>query len=994
MISVRLESGDCATIDRHWKSAGRIRLRAETLRARPSATARIEAAVAALPGVVRAYADPDSGRVLVEVVAGLDPVHAWSAFPAAGRSGEEEVWFGRSPWRGWFAGTRRPVEAAPSGAWHALTIGEAASLLDAPLDGLTAAEAARRRRRFGPNIVDGPASRSDLAILAAQLDNLPSAMLLASSAVSLMLGNRADAASILTVVGLNSAVGYGIEHKNEQLLASWRKLEAGLARALRGGELQRVPVGDLVPGDVILCRAGDVVPADVRVIDAHRLTCNEAMLTGESEPQWKQAAPVPEDAPVAERRSMMFAGTTIVRGHGRGLVVGTGASTEMARIAGLLEAETAPVTPIERRYGELANRLTIAGAASGAASAVLGLFGARGVVASLRDGVALAVAAIPEALPVVATSALVRAMARLRERGLVVRRLASAETLGAVTVLCADKTGTLTRNDMHLERLEVDGRSVDLAKWRVDRERIFDDRRALALLTAMLNSDVDVLDEPTRNTVSGSSTERALVQAAADAGLRLAEMRSEFPRLQLRERSAGVHYATSLHRSADGRVRFALVKGAPEQVLALCCSEGGRRLTGARKRRLLERNAAMAEDGMRVLALAWRRVDGSAEAVPDGDFEFLGLAGLRDPMRIGAAEAVRSAARAGVRTVIVTGDQRRTAQAVARAIGLVGETIDGAEVRALVETGQIERLRRAAAFSRVSPAEKVAIVEALQRGGEIVAMVGDGVNDAPALKAADIGVAVGVRSSDLARQAADLVMENEDLRAVLSAISEGRIVHDNLRRALRYLLTTNVGETLFVLGAALAGRSVFTPLQLLWLNLLTDTLPALALAFEPGDTAILDRPPARRDAPLVDADDRAGILRDGVALAAFGALSMFLGGPSLAFAAMGGAEVAYSAACRAPGGADEDSAFARWLVSSAALHATTLVASPVRRALGLPAAVSAGEWIGFSGGLLAPWIWKELTGGDEIVRRPSKEAPQGAEAAASDEDAVLFEEAS
>lgn len=968
MAEIGLNGGETAVVVWHGRHARRLRLRVDCLRARPSEALRLERLIQELPGVEHVAADPRSGRVLVDYAPGaalLGRIREVST----DRSSASSSWLPRLHLPRWLDAAAVPEQSKVRPAdrhWHALAFEQVATEFDTTVLGLTAKEAELRLGRCGPNLVDDIEPRSNLAILASQLDNLPSVLLLGSSILSLLLGDRLDAASILSVVGLNTTVGYQVEHKNEQLLASWRHLEAGEAQALRDGALQLVPARGLVPGDVILCRSGDIIPADARVIDAHRLACNEAPLTGESEAQSKQVEAVPIDAPVAERPSMLFAGTTVLQGHGRAIVIATGTGTEMAKVGALLDRERAPQAPIERRYGELSNRIAWAGVASGIAAGLVGTLRGRGIVAGARDAVALAVGAIPEGLPVVATSALVRAMGRLRERGMVVRRLASAETLGAVNVICADKTGTLTHNDMRLEVVEVDSKVLAPNELHADPARLFADRVSLALAAGMLNSDVDVLDQPGGNVIAGSSTERALVAAATAAGLDRVALRRDYPRRLLRERSDGVHYVVSIHGSPAGD-EIAFLKGAPEQVLSLCHSEGRGRLGGSRKRQLLARNAALAADGLRVLALAWCRLPRRGDRRADNGYDLIGLVGLRDPLRDGAADAVGAAARAGVRTVIITGDQMRTAQSVARSIGLSGQTIEGSAVARMIENGDLDRLRQASAFARVTPADKVAIVEALRQAGEIVAMVGDGINDAPAMKAADIGVAVGIGASDLARQAADLVMEREDLRAILAAISEGRIVQDNLKRALRYLLATNTAEVALVLGTALAGRAVLTPLQLLWLNLLSDTLPALALALQPGNPDVLSRPPAQPGAPLLPPDAQWKISRDGAAMAGFGAAALWLGGSPAAFAAMAGIELAYGAACRAPGAASNPE-FRDLMGTAVALQMSALTLPPLRRLFGLPGLAGSEEWLGFAGGLLAPWVLKRLAGGELIVR--------------------------
>ncbi len=855
--------------------------------------------------------------------------------------------------------------------WHAGAVDAILRQLHSSYGGLSVAEAARRLGIYGSNTVAPVKPRSRLEILLAQLTNLPTGLLLGSSTLSTLLGDWIDASAILSVIGLNAGIGYRIERENETLLSSWQQLRAGETVAVRNGRLCRVPATELVPGDVILCRGGDTLPADARVIDAHRLSCDEAALTGESEPQQKSTTAVARDTILAERQSMVYAGTIVASGHGRAVIVATGGSTEVARIRQLLEEEHAPPTPLERRLEALVNRVAMAGVGAGIANVAVGMLRGRPVVSLLRSAVALGVAAIPEGLPVVSTAALVRSMERMRERGMVVRRVASAETLGSVTVVCADKTGTLTCNDMRLDVIDLGAGPIDPAAVRARPDKLFGDPLTLLLAAAILNSDVDVQKSGDRVELAGSATERALVRAARAAGLSRTALRAAYPRRMLRERDASVYYTLSVHDTPDGQ-GLAFVKGAPEQVAALCTRDLRGRFGAVQRRRLLARNQELAADGLRVLALAWRRLRKTYTRDLDRDFTLIGLVGLRDPLRPGAAETVRLAANAGIRTVIVTGDQRRTAESIGRAVGLQGPTIDGAEVGRLLRSkapADRRRLVSASVFSRVTPGDKVGIVRALRDSGEIVAMAGDGVNDAPALKAADVGIAIGIRSADLAREAADVVLASEDLRSIMSAVGEGRIVQDNLRRAVRFLLATNLSEVALTLSSALlAGRDALTPLQLLWINVLSDTLPALALAWEPGRPDILDRGPAPPNAPLLSPSTQRAVVRDGLALAALGGAGLWLGGPATAFATLSGAEIGYTFACRAPG-RGPDGNFLQLVGGTIGLQLATFAVPPLRLLLGMPALPSLVEIGGFAIGLALPAAVAETGRDITIVRR-------------------------
>ncbi len=955
-----------ALVARHARASRRLRLEVPGLRGRPALARRIEAELLAPElGAEEVRCDPRSGRVLVRYAPGAPLLERLAERPKRGEDRATRFWSGRA--------------ATPAGAWHALSASDTLEHLEGHRRGLSEAEAGRRLKRYGPNDLPDAAPRSRLAVLASQLDNFPAMLLLGSSGLSALVRDFFDAGAILSAVGLDAAIGYRIERQNEVLLASWRRLEATDARVIRDGAIRKAPAADLTVGDLVVIRAGDTVPADARIMDAHRLACNESMLTGESESRAKSAAAVEEHVPLVDRTCMVYAGTTVVTGRARAVVTAIGPHTEAARIRELIEREKPPKTPFERRLDELGNTLSLAGAGSGLAAAALGALRFRPLGEIVGDASALAVAAIPEGLPVISTAALIRSLQRLRERGMVVRRLVSAETLGAVTVVCADKTGTLTLNDMRLEVLDVGRGAVDIETVRADPEKLFEDPATLMLAAAVLNSDIELQHHDGVSTISGTATEKALVRAAGDAGLHRRELMREYPRRRLRERDQEFHYVLSVHDAPSGP-GVAFVKGAPEQVLRLCDRSFYGAVDDAVRERLAARNDAMAGEGLRVLAVAWKRLVSSGPEDYEHGYTFVGLFGLRDPLRPGPADTVSAAARAGIRTVILTGDQQRTAEAAARAVGLEGEVLDAREVVAgLRVDGEavLERLRHAAAISRVAPAEKAAIVRALRESGEIVAMAGDGVNDAPAIRAADVGIAIGRRASDISREAADIVLASEDMGSILDAIGEGRVVQDNLRRTLRFLLATNLSEIVLALGGvAIGSRNRLTSLQLLWLNFLSDTIPALALATEPADGDVLARPPAPPNAPLVEPEARREVVRDGLRIAGLAAFSGLLGGPAASFNMLVGSQLGYTLACRAPG-APPDARFLKLLGGTAGLHLAAMSLPPVRMALRLPPVLSPGELLAFGAGFVVPWAATHSAREQVVVRRgtPSEEDP-------------------
>ncbi|WP_342378770.1 cation-transporting P-type ATPase [Myxococcus stipitatus] len=953
-----------AVVVRHAVASRRLRLAVPGLLGDRSLGRRLERTFQTWPGIETVKAEPRSGRMLVRYAPHAPLLERLEEAPEEAASTREA------------APPRKPIESPPDAEpWHSLTVDQVLHRWRTDRNGLSRAEAATRLKRYGANTVVGLKPRSRWSLLRAQVATVPMGLLMGSAAASALAGDRLEATAILAVVGLNAGIGYRIERRNESLIASWQKLEAGQAQVLRDGVVHEVPVSDLVVGDVLLVRAGDVLHADARVLEAHRLSVDEAPLTGESEPQLKGSEPVSHEAPLAERTCMLYAGTVVASGHGRAVVVATGRSMALARVRELVEETSAPPTPLSRKLEQLDRRVAVFSVGASVASGVVGLIRGRPMGQVLRGAVALGVAALPEGLPIVATAALVRSMQRLHARGMVVRRVSAAEALGGVTVICADKTGTLTRNDMRLEVLDVGGGAVDLASLRAKPEAVLEDVPTLALAAALLNSDVDVHRNGHEVIITGSSTERALVSAAHDAGLDGAALRRAFPRRRLLERSEGIHYVVSLHDAPGGGVAF--IKGAPEQVVRLCSHDSGGPLDAEAQRGLLQRNKALAQAGLRVLALGWRRVDVSRGAAPEGGYTFLGFMGLRDPLREGAADTLHQARVAGIRTILLTGDQRHTAEAVARAVGLRGETLIAKELTArLSEPGGTEGdwLDRVAVLARVTPEDKMVLVRALRRRGEVVAMAGDGINDAPALKAADVGVAVGARSSDMARQMADIVMAGEDLRGIIHAVGEGRIVQDNLRRAIRFLFATNLSEMALVIGATLVGgREPLSPLQLLWLNLLTDTLPGLALALESGDPDILDRPPAPPGAPLLSRPLARRVVRDALLMAGFGATGMLLGGPPLAFGMLTGAQLGYATVCRAPhhlhgGGAPGAGRFTVLVGSAVAMQLLGLTLPPLRAVLGLPPP-SPLTFGGLAAGLVLPGL---LMGGARHGRRRAR----------------------
>ena len=787
---------------------------------------------------------------------------------------------------------RDASEADQPAAWHALAAGEALSLLASGDSGLGEAEARRRLASGGPNVLVAARPNPWWRILGAQFRGLVVWLLAAAAAVALAMGDRVEAAAVGAVLLLNAGLGFAMEWRARQAMGALARLQVQTAVVVRAGRQRSIDARELVPGDVVVLDAGAAVPADARWLAAHELTVVEAPLTGESVPVDKRVEPVDAAAPLAERCSMAFKGTLVAAGEGRAVVVATGRRTEVGRIAELVAETESEATPLERRLDRLGRRLI--GATLGVAATVTALGVARGepLLRMIETGLALAVAAVPEGLPVVATLVLALGMARMARRRALVRRLPAVETLGSATVICSDKTGTLTGGEMTVVRLAVADGEVELTPSHgegVSRFRevepppspregvsrflgasFFNDLRSASegvsrfreAWTAALLANRATAHRRADGSweTAGDPTEVALLVAGERAGFDRAAFVAERPRLAEVPFSSERMWMASFHRasgatgsagsgngsaaegSADSVVAY--VKGAPGRLFELAAfgDDGERERWTALNRR-------WAADGLRVLALGSRRLPTTAEPGEQAvrGLELLGLVALADPPAPGVAAAVAAFRGAGVRTVMITGDQAVTAAAVARQLGVLAagdEALDGRELAALDDDALTERAARIAVYSRASPADKLRIVEALRRRGEVVAMLGDGVNDAPALKRADIGVAMGGRGTDVAKETADLVLQDDRFETVVAAVEEGRVIYDNVRKFVYYLFSCNLAEVLVLFLAGLAGAPLpLTALQILWLNLLTDVLPALALAAEPAEPDVMQRPP-------------------------------------------------------------------------------------------------------------------------------------------------------
>jgi magnesium-transporting ATPase (P-type) len=770
--------------------------------------------------------------------------------------------------------------AAP--AWHAVPVEDVLQRLDTGRGGLSSAEAGDRLKRFGANRLTPAQPPSALRRFLRQFNNILIYVLLAAGGVTVALAHYVDAGVIFGVVVVNAIIGFLQEGKAERALDAIRKMLSPQATVRRDGQRQSIAAEGLVPGDIVLLDSGDRVPADIRLVEVKRLSIDEAVLTGESVPVDKNPAAVAAGAVVGDRRSMAFAGTLVTRGVGTGVVVATGEATEVGGIGRMLGEVEGVATPLMTQLTRFGRALTLAILVLTLFVFAIGVF-VHGFAldAMFMAAVGLAVAAIPEGLPAIVTITLAIGVERMARRNAIIRRLPAVETLGAVDVICSDKTGTLTRNEMMVTSIATAGAmiTVDGQGYRPEGEFRLDGRPLAPdacpgviplLRSALLCSDAGVHADDDGWRIDGDPTEGALVVAAMKAGLDQAAEAAAAPRIDVIPFDPDQQYMATLSRNgADGSMIH--VKGAPERVLAMCSrqrtnGDGGERdapLDPAFWRRAVE---AIGARGERLLAIAVKPLPGHAQTLSpvdvDGRLTLLGLVGIVDPPRADALVAVSQCRAAGINVKMITGDHAHTARAIARAFG-VGDNAGTASAEAVdVLTGaDLERLDDAAfaaaadhvaVFARTTPGDKLRLVEALQSRSLTVAMTGDGVNDAPALKRADVGIAMGGRGTEAAKEASQIVLADDNFASIAHAVEEGRTVYANLQKAILYLLVTNGVQALTIIVAVLLGEDLpLTPVQVLWVNMVTAVTLAIALAFEPAEPDVMQKPPRPRDAPLV-----------------------------------------------------------------------------------------------------------------------------------------------
>ena len=749
-------------------------------------------------------------------------------------------------------------------SWHALSAKETVDAFNSDeTRGLPADDARRRREEYGPNELAEKPRPGFWALLLNQFNNFLIIILIVASIISVFLGEYIDAGAIMAIVILSAVMGVVQESKAEEALAALKKMVAPEAMVIRGGQTLTIPARELVPGDIVVLETGNYVPADVRLIESVNLSIEEASLTGESVPTKKRAGNVLDaDAQLGDRRNMAFMSTMITYGRGKGIVVATAMQTQIGLIAEMIQSVEEEPTPLQVKLDQLGRWLGIAALAVCALVFLVGILRGVGVLEMFMTAVSLAIAAVPEGLPAVVTICLALGTQRMISRNALLRRLPAVETLGSATTICSDKTGTLTQNEMTVVQvwadnslISVSGEGYDPAGDFIDGGQAIDPRsypgvdRLLRGMTLCNDARLELHENPDSGPrgyrMLGDPTEGALVVMAAKAGYWHKDLKRSDPRLAEVPFDSDRKRMTTIHPASEADGHIAYVKGAPDIVLGVCThiyEDGSERpLSAFDRERILEINASLSSNALRVLALAYRKLD----EVPDEpgiDIErnltFVGLVGMIDPARPEVRDAIRVSRHAGIRPVMITGDYQNTAIAIAKELALLrpnSRVLSGSDLDRIGDEEFLDMVEDVDVYARVSPQHKVRIVETLRNKGHVVAMTGDGVNDAPALKRSDIGVAMGITGTDVSKETADMVLTDDNFASIVSAIEEGRVIYANIRKFVFYLLSCNVGEILVIFLATLVGLPLpLTAIQLLVLNLLTDGAPALALGVEKG----------------------------------------------------------------------------------------------------------------------------------------------------------------
>ena len=782
-----------------------------------------------------------------------------------------------------------------SKTWHNEKVDDVMQELNVTHSGLTTQEAQERAKKYGYNELIAKKRKSALSMFLGEFKDIFIILLIVATILSAVIGYydvltgaeegfmeaMADAIIIGIIVIMVAVTGFVQEYRAEKAIEAMKKLTAPKARVMRDGQEVIIPAKEIVPGDILVLESGDQVPADARIIEAIELKASEAVLTGESAPVNKDIALVKPDAGISERRNSLFTATHVVYGRGKAVVTTTGMNTEFGKIAEMVQTAEEEETPLQKKLDKFAAKIgkVVVGvcvlifALEAVDVIALGIFEAEGFIQAFMSSISLAISAVPEGLPAIVTVALALGAREFARRNALVRRLSSAEGLGAVTVICSDKTGTITRGEMTVRQMYVDGKFLEVTgvgyapkgEYKLDEKVVKPEGDAELLIrigsvcnNAQLRKKIDDGWE-----IFGDPTEGALIVAAEKAGFAKAALDAEFPRVREVPFTSERKRMTTLHKTPQGDV-VAYVKGAPETILERCSHilEGGKevKLTQAKADKVLEANAQLATNALRVLAMAYKRLTSAAEQLEDEalerDLVFAGLEGMIDPPREEAINANKVCMKAGIRTVMITGDHKLTAVAIAREVGIFREgdrVLTGAELDELGDVEFESQVDKISVYARVSPEHKLKIVNAWKKRGDIVAMTGDGVNDAPAIKAADVGVSMGITGTDVTKEASDVILTDDNFATIVRAVEQGRVIYDNIRKYARFLIACNFDE-LLVIGAFAILGGLFSPelyplpllpAMILWVNLVTDGAPAVALATDPPDVDVMDRPPRK-----------------------------------------------------------------------------------------------------------------------------------------------------
>lgn len=742
--------------------------------------------------------------------------------------------------------------------------------------GLSNEEAKNRLDQYGPNEMKEEEGKSLLSKIIAQFSDFLILILMSAALISVFVGETKDAIVIMSIVVVNAMLGLYQEGKAEKALESLKKMASPTAKVIRGGKTQEISASDLVPGDLVVLETGDIIPADLRLVESSNLKVEEASLTGESVPSEKRSTmELTDETPLGDRRNMAYMSTIVTYGRGNGLVVETGASTEIGKIATMIQSIDEESTPLQKKLNHLGKVLGITVILVCIAVFGIGMIQGRDLLEMFMIAISLAVAAIPEGLPAIVTIVLAIGMNKMVERNAIVKKLLAVETLGATSVICTDKTGTLTQNEMTVVKLYTNDRVVDVegrgyepeGKFLVDSNEIkVEELKGLNLLLTIsaLVNDAKLEEKDDQFKILGDPTEGALLTLSEKGGIRSKTINGKYPRVKEIPFDSDRKMMTTFHEMAGKDEIVSFTKGAPDIIIDRCDKillDGDVvKLTDEVRQKVLDQNTAFSRDALRVLALAFREYQRVPEDPTSEDHEkdmiFVGLTGMIDPPRPEAREAIAKCKNAGINTIMITGDYRETAFAIAKDLGLADredQAIMGSKIDSISDEELREVVKETKVFARVSPEHKVRIVTALRANGDIAAMTGDGVNDAMAIKKADIGIAMGITGTDVAKNTADMILTDDNFASIVAAVEEGRIIFSNIKKFVYFLLSCNIGEILLVFVSILLNLPVpLLAIQLLWLNLVTDSFPALALGVEKGEPDIMDRPPRDPNEAILD----------------------------------------------------------------------------------------------------------------------------------------------